>query len=212
MVISAFDRVTAHSTLTELPVRLEQSASRTGAWVRVLLLMPCALIGLAFIGWLTWHLATTPDSMALLADRPLAALQVAFGSALWMFLFGVPAITNLRRLRQHRRIEIVDGVVQVEERGFLGTTTRWSATISSFEGISHHIRASLSGLKHEVVLVNTNPHRSLTLKIGERVEQADIDTLKALLGLPEVPAKRIYDHTPPIAANLGMSGEPQAAA
>jgi hypothetical protein len=59
-------------------------------------------------------------------------------------------------------------------------------------GLAHHIRASLSGARHEIVLVHPDRARSVLLAFDAQVREADLKAMAAQLGLPVVPASLIY--------------------
>ena len=71
-------------------------------------------------------------------------------------------------------------------------STAWSVPLASYSGIAHHVRASLSGLRHELILVHPDPAKNLLVAVADRIPQATLDRAKALLRLPEVPAKSLY--------------------
>lgn len=191
MAHSAFVSETPSSAFESLPIRLQQSASRGSALSRLLLVLPAVLAVSVPLAAITIHAATDPASLALLAERPLATAQIATGLALWVGLFVFPAQRALARLWNRRQVEIADGMVRVEDRGIFGSR-RWSMPLVAYLGLAHHIRASLSGLTHEIVLVHADPARTVTLHSADKVTQSTFDGAKVLLGLPEVPPRILY--------------------
>ncbi len=191
MAHSAFVSETPLPAFESLPMRLQQSASLGSALSRLLLVLPAVLALSVPLAAIAIHTATEPVNLALLAERPLATAQIATGLLLWVGLFVLPAQRALTRLWSRRTIEIADGMVQVEDRTVFGCTC-WSMPIGAYLGLAHHIRASLSGLTHEVVLVHADPARTVTLLSADKVTQSTFDGAKLLLGLPEVPPRMLY--------------------
>lgn len=195
MAHSSFDHVIPVPAFESLPMRLEQSASRGSALSRLLLVLPAVLALSVPAGAIAVHAAAEPATLALLAERPLATAQIATGLVMWIGIFVWPAQRALSRLWARRQVEIADGMVRVEEHTLLGRRN-WSLPLATYLGLAHHIRASLSGLTHEIVLVHSNPTRSVTLTSAEKVTQATLDRAKVLLGLPEVQPKALYESSP----------------
>lgn len=194
MPFFAFDKVTPITGFAALPLRLEQSASRSHALARLSLLLPAGLAVSVPLALLGWHVAHEPNLIELLASRPVAAAQVAMGIALWMILFVLPALRAFHSLWSQRQVEIADGRVNVSEQGLFGSST-WSAPITSYRGIAHHVRSTLSGVRHEIVLVHPDAARCVTLQVAERVNEQTVQDITALLALPEVPARLLYERT-----------------
>lgn len=191
MAHCVFDHVTPSPAFESLPLRLEQAPSRGSAVSRLLLVLPAVLAVSVPLAAMGVHAASEPAAIALLAERPLATAQIATGLVMWIGLFVWPAQRALSRLWARRRVEIADGMVRVEEHAVFGTE-RWSVPLGTYLGLAHHIRASLSGLTHEIVLVHADPARSVTLMSADKVTQATLDRAKLLLALPEVPPRTIY--------------------
>jgi hypothetical protein len=174
-----------------LPLHLERRASRASAASRLLLLVPAVAAAGVVLVILAINVAGDPDAAGRVLERPAAAAQIAVALALWLALFVGPCLRALAGLSAGRRIEIADGLVRVEDWTLFGRR-RWSEPLASYSGVAHHIRASLSGVAHEVVLVHPGA-RSVTLLAAEKVSQSTIDRAAALLGLPEVPARALYE-------------------
>lgn len=195
---TAFRLVTPAPALDRLPIRIEQAASAS-AFSRVLLFLPAVVAITALLAGVAIAAADEPAMLDVLARRPLASVQIAAGIVLWAGLFVVPASRAIAALWRERVVTIDQGMVEISDRSLTGTRIRRSP-ISGYRGIAHHIRASLSGLTHEIVLVHEDPTLTLTLTSGDRVTQGQLDSVKSLLKLPEIPPGAIYDRS------LGMTG------
>jgi hypothetical protein len=164
----------------------------------VALLLPFAL--------LAEHLADDPAARAALAGRPQAAVQLTLALAFCTALFGWPLV-RLARALAHTRSIVIDGrSVTVTERGLFAART-WSEPLAGYRGLAHSVRASLSGLRHELILVHKDPALSVLLAVANRISQAEVDRAASVLGLAEIPSREAYR----LALIRGMLGpaEPQ---
>ena len=125
-----------------------------------------------------------------MTTRPLAAVQIAAGLAFWLVLLGFPIYRLLDTLTRRRSIEISDGRVTVIDRAFR-TDTSWSAPLGEFLGVAPFLRASLSGVRHELILVHPDRERSVTVALAPRLMQSEVAHIAALLGLAELPPQAL---------------------
>jgi hypothetical protein len=88
-------------------------------------------------------------------------------------------------LTRSRTIEVAGERVTVVDRAF-GHETSWSAPVSDFLGVAPFLRASLSGVRHELVLVHPDRARSLMIAMAPRLMQSEVDRVAAALRLPEL--------------------------
>lgn len=191
MRFATVDRITPARLPLELPVRLEQAPSQTSAILKLTVLLPATVA--LFLPFLLVGkaLASNPAVWAVLQTKPSTALQLATALAFWAVLFAWPLKRLGETLAQARTIEIADGVVSITEKGLLGTRTL-RTPVADYAGVIHHVRTSLSGLRHELILVHSDRERSALLAIADRFTQSEIDDVAKLLGLGEMPPKVIY--------------------
>lgn len=187
MRLAAIDRMTpsmpdfsaSNVTIEQLPAR-----RTTTALLAALVLVAAALLSPFYM------IATTALADQALRDavstRPLAILQILTGLAFWLVLLGFPIYRLLNTLTRSRTIEVAGGRVTVVDRAF-GEETTWSAPMSEFLGVAPFLRASLSGVRHELVLVHPDRARSLMIAMAPRLMQSEVDHVSAALGLPELP-------------------------
>jgi hypothetical protein len=192
MRIAAIDAVSTAAPFEHLPVRLEQSASRTSAFVQLLLILPVAAVLLVPFGLVAALATEQPEALSFIVDRPLTAIQLGLGLALVAAIAAIPVRRAASKLGRSQTITIDDGLVTVTTKGLVGTAS-WSAPISSFLGLAHHIRATVSGARHEIVLVHPARDRSLLLEMSNRISKERIEALCAVLGLAELPARALYE-------------------
>lgn len=186
MRATAFETILPNSPITSLPFSLEQTASRVSPLLMVALALPAALAALTPF----WLIAQHADP-ALLAGRWETSIPLAAAFLLWAVLFGWPIAIRAWRIGQRRRISLVPHSVEVTDASLLGHAC-WFEPLASYDGIAHHIRASLSGTRHELLLIHPDPKRSLLLRAAASINQREIDELASLLGCREIAPQMFY--------------------
>lgn len=184
---AALEIVGIHQRLEALPLHLTQRFSRASAVARLTLLVPAILLVLVPVSF--FSLST--DAMAQLTARPGDALLAGLGVALFCCLFGVPFSRAIKALVSRRTVRIEAGAVTVEDRGLFGLST-WTLPLSAYRGVAHVVRTSLSGARHELVLVHTSRNRRVLLCASDKLSETDLDQASRLLSLPLVPANDLY--------------------
>ncbi len=187
-----FETIDPPQPLSALPARLEQSSPRAKTALSLILI---ALAGLAIVTpfvAVTLHLIEAPAARSLMIEQPGSVLQLGFGLAVWTALLGWPAKRLAQRLSARRIVTLSNYAVTVDERGLFGGRT-WSAPFTSYTGVAHHVRASLSGVRHELILLHDDPTRSVLLAIAPRFSQAELDRVCHLLGAQEISARLLYE-------------------
>lgn len=192
MNIAAIDRVETSSN-PDAGVELAQFSSRTSALfllglalpATVALLTPFALIG------------TNPDAVATLIERPGTAAMLGVGLVVAALALIYCLRAGCERLSGRRLVSIHAGRITVEERGLFGVR-RWTQPIASYAGVAHHIRASLSGTRHEIVLVHEKPGHDVLLGVSPRAPVTSATEVARQLSLPEIEAKQIYKRVRPL--------------
>lgn len=138
----------------------------------------------------------SPSIRATLAAQPVVALEFAVAFAFWVALVCWPLKNLLFALLSRRTVEIDETEVRVLDQTPFSTTVR-CAPLLAYEGIAHHVRSSLSGLRHEAILVHPKRSRSLILYVAEHISDKEISVLCATLGMPRVATSRLYDFRGP---------------
>jgi len=190
MRMASYDRVEPQLP-TELPVRLMATCSQREAAVLLILAVPAALAVALGSMTLLVHAASAPGARAVLAQHPALGLEIVAGLAFWGCLLGLPLKRLFHRLAVRRTVEIGDGTVRVTEGGHFRTWA-WSMPLSAYSGVAHHVRASLSGTRHELILVHPERQKSVLLSLSSRISQGEVDRVAALLGHKEVPPSALY--------------------
>ena len=184
-----FDHVEPMPDFAQLPVTFTLTTSRSSAVVKLLMLAPMMVIlavPLTLIGAHAQH-----PALSLMLGNPIAALQILTGLIVWVALFIWPLKRIVGCMGARREVSIDGGKVAVSDSSPFGDAS-WSAPLATYRGIAHHIRASLSGNRHELVLVHADPAKNVVLSISDRISQTTFERAKSLLNLPEVPAKDLY--------------------
>jgi hypothetical protein len=195
-----YDTVATPAALEALPIRLAQHSSSASALIMLALLVPALLLtALVPLGLLA---ASATPALDIAADHPGDAAQALIGLAISLALFGVPAGRAVRRLGCGRSILIDAAMVTVTDTGPFAARV-WQAPLSEFRGLTHLVRATLSGSRHELILVHPDRRRSLLLCAADRISQSTVDAASALMRLPEIPAGELY--------RVGLRREPPTA-
>lgn len=172
-----------------LPFNFDQRISRTGAIVMLALLVPMLAMIVVPVGLLL--ILAADDVRNAVAGKPLGVGLLALGLVAWAALFLVPARQIVGRFWNERSVTVAADRVAVSEAGLFGSRL-WIAPLAEFSGIAHHVRATLSGVRHELVLVHRDRRRNVLLHTADRVSQATIDRAAALFHLPQIPARELY--------------------
>lgn len=198
----SFERVDILSEPEAFPLRSRQGAATAPSLLHLALLsVLAAAVVLPQVGFAGYALSL-PDVRHLIAGQPLVAVQLAAAMLFWVGLFAWPLRALFTRLTWRRSVEITrENVAVFDQRTFGGSN--WTAPLHDYKGVAHHIRSSLSGTRHELVLVHPDSDRSVLLMTAEHISEADINRMTRLLGLPTVPARELY--------RLASRGHPEAA-
>jgi hypothetical protein len=207
MRLSAIDRVLPATPVDQLPIRLELVGSRGSLAVALLLLATAIaflLTPFALVGVLA---AAQPDAFLQTDISWSAGLQLtlAFVMALAFTAFAVRRVSMA--WGSAATVEIGHGVVAVVERRF-GRTRSWALPVSDFQGLAHNVRTSLSGARHELVLVHADPAHHVLISLASAMPQQHVDRVAILLGLLEIPARSINGGVAhPVAAPVSLPTE-----
>jgi hypothetical protein len=191
MRISAVATMLPTTVSPDLPFRSEQTSSPAKCGLAIVLLL--SLASVLMFPYILLGIAMVNDAAirSTIAQHPLTAGQLLAGLAFWTALIGFPLRRLIRSLGYSRSIEITNGRVSVEERHLFGAYA-WTDDISGFEGLAHHVRASMSSVRHELILVHPDRERSILVGFSARFSQNDIDGMVAALGTHEVPSTSLY--------------------
>lgn len=151
------------------------------------------MVGLLLpVGLIAVDAASNPQVLNSLSEHLGSAALLASGVFVGIALLTFPLRSGLARLSCSGRVEMADGMVHVERRGLVGPE-RWSAPLAQFCGVTHHIRATLSGPRHEIILVHPEPSKDVLLHVAHHHPQDGADHFARLLGLPELPPRKLYN-------------------
>lgn len=190
MRVAIFDRVEP-SVPSELPVRLFATCSQRAAAVKLLFAVPAVLLLAIATVLLILEAFMAPGARALIVQRPTLALEILAALAFWAYLVGLPVKRLVERLTVTRMVEIDPTTVTLTERTRFATRT-WQVPLASYAGVAHHVRASLSGTRHELILVHPERAKSVLLALSPAMDQREVERVAALLGTGVIPASTLY--------------------
>ena len=191
MRVAIYDRVEP-PVPAQLPLRLTQTCSQRAAIALLVLVVPAALGGT--VRRACRRLAGAPGARrarrgrAASGARPRDSRRHRLSSSIsWR----CRRAASWRAFRRTRTVEIADGLVSVTEGGHFRSWA-WAAPLASFTGVAHHVRASLSGTRHELILVHPTRAMSVLLSVAPRTTQSEVDRVATLLGHKEIPPSELY--------------------
>lgn len=192
MRLASVETVLPAGLPTQLPIRSLQTSSQSSSFLKLAIMLPSAIALLIPFLLVAERLANSEMFRATLNAKPGVAAQLAIGLIFWTLLFAWPLKRLAESFARMRSVRIDADRVVVTDSGLL-RQCEWDAPLHNFTGIAHHIRTSLSGVRHELVLVHPRRERSVLLAIAPRLAQPDVDHMCALLLCPEVPSKELYN-------------------
>jgi hypothetical protein len=174
--------------LASLPLTIEHASSRTSNAIMLALLVPALAILIIPLGLLA---AFATPAVSAGANNPVAAAQAFIGLCMWTALFALPCKRLIQHFGRAQHIHIEAGVVSVSERGAIGCRD-WNAPLSEFCGVAHHVRATLSGWRHELILVHPDRSKRLLLCASDAIPHSTIERAAKLLGVAQIPAAALF--------------------
>jgi hypothetical protein len=175
------------SAFDQLPLSVKTRASGVSIVFFLSLAAPAMSVLALLVGAL---IALGSESLAVARQHPGAALQSLAGLALCTALFVLPALRVVRSLLHRQSIRIdLDGV-RVAERHFW-RQRGWTAPLADFRGLSHVVRTTISGQRHELVLLPRRQGRPLLLLAAENIAEETVAGLATLLRLRAIPASEL---------------------
>jgi hypothetical protein len=182
----ALEIVSSSQRLEALPFESHQRTSWMGGAVRLVLLVSALLLVLipasALLG--------AGSAAAKAAAHPADAAVAGLGLLVFLVLFGLPLHRAIRTLGLRRKVRLEAHNVSVEQ-STLFNSDAWTLALSEFEGIAHVVRTSLSGARHELLLVHPQRERHVLLLAADSISEGDVARVGHLLRLPVLPAERV---------------------
>jgi hypothetical protein len=188
MRATAFETCVPCAPITALPVSLMQTPSRSSPFLTLALAFPAAFAALAPFYLIAAH---AMQDASLFLERSGTSLLLGLALVLWAVLFGWPIMKRLGLIGTRRQIRLTSADVVVREQGLFADRV-WSQPLSAYRGLAHHVRSSMSGTRHEVLLVHPDPAKSLLLRAADRIGQDEIDQMAVLTGCREIAPQVFY--------------------
>jgi hypothetical protein len=170
------------------PMELGPDPVGLGRPILLALLVPATLALLSPFWLLASHLASDPSTRAIVAERPMIALQLGAGLLVLLAVFAFPLAALARTLLQKRHVTIEGGFVHVTATGLTGSGS-WAEPISAYQGLGRRVRTSLSGVSQELVLVHPRRSRSVVVRSAPHISQEQVDFLAHSFNLAEIPSR-----------------------
>jgi hypothetical protein len=189
MLQAAPSRSAPPSTFRSLPYEVEHKASRATPIILMLLLVPAMAMVMLPLGLVLAF--ASHDLWEAMAHKPLPATILGAGLIAWLGLLLAAAKRLLSHYGNRRRVHIDADRVTVAEKALFGSR-QWSAPLGDFSGIAHHVRTTLSGVRHELILVHPSRDRSVLLLAALAIGQSTIDQATHLFRLPQIPAHPLH--------------------
>lgn len=194
MRIAEFESITPDLTNTELPCRLEQTGSSLRSAVVLTLFLPIAVLLLVTILTLVAQFIFDPATRSSFARQPAAALQVAFGISLIFLMISRPLRILVDRIGRRRIVDIDQDGVSVTDVGRFGHRS-WQKPLTDYLGLTHHIRTTNAGARHELILVHSDRSANILLALSPRMTDKDVASLASRLNVAIVPPEALYGRT-----------------
>lgn len=172
-----------------LPYRIDHKSSRISALLLLALLVAMACMVIVPVALVLLY--APHDVWEALHRKPLAVGFLSVGLAAWTGLLVAAGSRAVQGSWSRRSVTITLERVVVCDAGLLGSTL-WTRPLAEFRGIAHHVRATLTGLRHELILVHSARSRSVLLLTAASISQPTIDRAAALFRLPQIPARELY--------------------
>ena len=186
-----FETILPDAPVSGFPVVLRQTPSRAAPFILFALALPAAVLSLFPFVVLGEHLSRDPS---LLIRNAGAIVALTTTGLLWLALFAWPIAVRIGRAATRREVEITSREVRVLDHHLLGHQS-WSEPFHRYSGLTHRVRSSLSGTRHELILVHPNPARSVLVRASTRISATEIEATAAVFGCPEIAPRVIYRST-----------------
>lgn len=170
-----------------LPITHVDRASRAGTLVRLAVLVPAAGSVLVPVGLVAAHAG---DVYGAAFDNPMALAQLGAGVLIWCLLFCWPVAVLVRRFGRERTTLVTERSVVVTDRALFGTTTR-TYRLTDFDGLTHFVRTSLGGVRHELALIEAETGRAVVFMTADRIGRDTVDAAVRQFGRPEITAAAV---------------------
>lgn len=194
MRVAIYDRVEPPIP-NELPLRLVQTCSQRAAAILLIVAVPIVMAVAIASLMLLFKAMYAPAARAVLAQHPALGLEILAAIAFWLYLLALPLKRLFYRMTLARTVLMDERTVTVTEGARLRKWT-WSAPLASYTGLAHHLRASLSGTRHELILVHPEKYKSVLICVAPSLSQPEVDRVAKMLGHAEISPGALYRRNP----------------
>ncbi len=188
MRATAFETITPDAPVTDLPTSLRQTPSRAAPFILLAVALPAAVLSLFPFAMIAEHISR---DQSLLTQNIGTTIAIGLAGILWLTVFAWPIALRTSRAATRRQVELSNAHVHVTDHRLFGRQS-WSEPLERYSGLTHRVRSSLSGTRHELVLVHPNPSRNVLVRASEQISASEIEATAALFGCPEIAPRVIY--------------------
>lgn len=191
----------------EAPLVIEQAPEGSGRIV-LIVVAAIALTALALpFGLVVSHALSEPATRAIFTSDPALALHLVVGFFGAATMFGWP-LAQLSHAELGRRRVTIDGRdVRSIGVGLLGGGS-WTEPLTAYRGVSPRVRSSVSGVRHELVLMHTRRNRCVVLCSGPAITPEMLAMASRLPAFAEIPSRE----TDSVSSSHGSERSSQRAA
>lgn len=190
MAVARIEVETHSDAAHSLPLTLERKSSPISMLIAATFIALAATVLLAPFSLLAAQAAQDPAAFLTTLQHPAIALQLGLALMVAIVFVAVPLRRLLCRSMLPSRF-VISGETVAATNGLAGAPA-WNEPLTAYRGVAHHIRTSLSGAQHEIVLVHPDASKSIVLATADRIGQRQVDAMAALLNVCEVPARTLY--------------------
>jgi len=158
---------------SSLAIGLEQRSSATCAILFLAILVPALVVVLAPVFSLISLALGDAQTRGVFLEKFNSLLLAGLGLGIWVTLWGIPAWRFLNQLFTKRFIRIRNFEVEVEDKSLLGPRY-WSCRLNEFEGLARRVRTTISGARHELVLLHPQRAKSILVYMAPAI--SDLET------------------------------------
>lgn len=185
-----YDSVSPRPSFDVLPAQFVERSSQPALIFKALLLGTMALLVAVPVAMIAMGVATAPAERMPSTLSPFAALQLAMALIALAGLILLPLSAILARIGRRRSVHITRDAVHLQAHGLL-SQRRQMLAITDYRGVTYRVRTTLSGTRHEILLVHPQPENSVLLAAADHAGDVSVARAAAALGVLEVPARDV---------------------
>jgi hypothetical protein len=185
------------------PIVFEERASRSSGAALITMLSP--LFAMAIVPATLFAIVASLGESESVSIGTLAAALYCVAA-----LVAVPILRLILEFGRHRIVAVEGNQVRVSEVGPFISRTR-TQDLSDFSGIVHRVRTTLSGVAHDLLLVDRDSGAKICIHRADRIGPQTIALAAERLGLPILSVAEAGAGTIRLPARQAPASMPQTA-